>query len=129
MSFLDNLENSLKSLESVEERDSSEHRRREHNRSEAMAAAPWAERMKNSTYVTQLLDETAACGRRLRSKIYMAWLDATLRLEAKGHICEIKPKPDGIEARYQRLSDDTERAEPIDLEGDPKHLLERWLFE
>ena len=129
MSFLDNLENSLKNLESREERDPAEQQRREENRARDIAAAPWAERMKNSAYTAGLLEESAAMGHRLRSKIYMAWLDSNLRLEAKGHVCEIRPKPDGIEAHYQRLSDGSEKTEPIDLQGDPKVLLQKWLFD
>ena len=48
MSFLDNLENNLKSLESQEEgNDAAEQQRRarERNRAEAQAAAPYAEEL------------------------------------------------------------------------------------
>ena len=48
MSFLDNLENSLKSLESREERDPGERKRRESDRARALAAGPWADRLKTS---------------------------------------------------------------------------------
>ena len=50
MSFLDNLENSLKSLESSEEAAESRQReqdRRQSERSRALATAPWAEKLKN----------------------------------------------------------------------------------
>lgn len=130
MSFLDNLENSLKNLESSQEQDPSEvHRKRQKSRAEATAVAPWAEELRSSAFIQSLMDETAHAGRTLRSKIYMAWMDATLRLEAKGHSCEIRPTPNGIEAQYQRLSDGSEKNERVDLKGDPKALLQRWLFD
>ena len=46
MSFLDNLENNLKALESRDEGGLDESRRRERDRGAPLAAAPWAERLK-----------------------------------------------------------------------------------
>ncbi len=46
MSFLDNLESSLKNLESQEERDPREHQRRQDERTRAVAVGPWAEQLK-----------------------------------------------------------------------------------
>lgn len=130
MSFLDNIENSLKNLESSQENDPAEaHRARQKSRAQAAAIAPWAEKLKSSAFVEKLMNETVTAGRTLRSKIYMAWMEATLRLEAKGHACEIRPTPKGIEAQYRRLSDGSEKVETVDLKGDPKALLDRWLFE
>ena len=48
MGFLDNLESSLKSLESQGERDGSEVLRRDEERNRSSAAAPWAEELKHS---------------------------------------------------------------------------------
>ena len=128
MSYLDNIENSLKALESVQERDSSEYERRQKRRADAIAAAPWAERLKNSRYVNELMAESVAVGRTLRAKVYIAWMDSVLRLEARSHFCELRPTTSGIEARYQKLSNGNEVLESIDLNGDPKDLLQRWLF-
>ncbi|HSU30104.1 MAG TPA: hypothetical protein VLJ11_02615 [Bryobacteraceae bacterium] len=126
MSFLDNLENSLKSLESREERDPGEQRRKEDERSRARAAAPWAEQLKTSPYTQQLFEKAAIAGHRIRTKIYMAWIDSTLRLEAKGRRLELQPTPDGITASMVE-EDGTSRTEPLDLAGKPEDLLDKWL--
>jgi hypothetical protein len=126
MSFLDNLENSLKSLESREERDPGEQRRKEDERSRARAAAPWAEKLKTSAYTQQLFEQTAIAGHRIRTKIYLAWIDSTLRLEAKGRRLELQPTPDGIKASMVE-EDGTSRTESLDLGGKPEDLLDKWL--
>jgi hypothetical protein len=126
MSFLDNLENSLKNLESREERDPGEQRRKEDEQSRARAAAPWAEQLKTSPYTQQLFEHAAIAGHRIRTKIYMAWIDSTLRLEAKGRRLELAPTPGGITAAMIE-EDGTSRTEPLDLAGKPEDLLDRWL--
>jgi hypothetical protein len=126
MGFLDNLENSLKSLENQEERDGSERKRNESERSRTLAAAPWAEKLKSSPYIKELFEQTAIAGHRIRAKIYMAWLDTTLRLEAKGRKLDLKPTAEGIVAEYLE-PDGTTRTEPINLGGKPADLLENWL--
>ena len=126
MSFLDNLENSLKSLESREERDPSAQQRKEDEQLRARAAAPWAEKLKTSAYTQQLFEQAAIAGHRIRTKIYMAWIDSTLRLEAKGRRLELQPTPDGIKASMVE-EDGTSRTEPLDLEAKPEDLLDRWL--
>jgi hypothetical protein len=126
MDFLDNLENSLKNLESREERDSSAVQRRQDERSHHLQVAPWAEKLKNSDYTRELFNQAAAAGHRLRAKIYMAWLENVLRLEVKGRWCELRPTPDGIEAEFI-LADGSSRKENIDLTGSPERLLEQWL--
>jgi hypothetical protein len=126
MDFLDNLENSLKNLESQEERDPSTAQRRQDERSRNLQVAPWAEKLKNSDYTRSLFDQAAAAGHRLRAKIYMAWLENVLRLEMKGRWCEVRPTPDGIEAEFI-LADGSSRKEKIDLTGAPEKLLEQWL--
>jgi hypothetical protein len=126
MDFLDSLENSLKNLESREERDSSTVQRRQDERNRALQAAPWAEKLKNSEYTRQLFNEAAAAGHRLRAKVYMAWIDTVLRLEAKGRWCELRPAPDGIEAEFVR-PDGSKETTKIDLTGSPEQLLHHWL--
>ncbi|MBV9265288.1 MAG: hypothetical protein JO061_03880 [Acidobacteriaceae bacterium] len=126
MSFLDNLENSLKNLESREERDPGAHRRREHDRKQALAVAPWAEKLKSSEYTKQLFDKAALAGHRIRAKVYMSWFDATLRLEAKGKRLELKPTAEGVVADYETPAAE-QVSEPVDLGGDPDDLLRKWL--
>lgn len=126
MDFLDSLENSLKSLESQEERDPSTARRRDEERNQTAAIAPWAEQLRNSSYTKALFDKAAAAGHRLRSKVYMAWLGSTLRLEARGRWCELRPTSSGIVVEYQTV-DGNMVNEPLSLDGDPQVLLSRWL--
>jgi len=126
MSFLDNLENSLKSLESREERDPNAQQRREDEQLRARAAAPWAEKLKTSEYTKQLFEQAAIAGHRIRTKIYMAWIDSTLRLEAKGRRLDLQPTPDGIKASMIE-EDGTSSTEPLDLSGKPELLLDKWL--
>lgn len=126
MSFLDNLENSLKSLESSEERDPGEQRRKDDDRMRARAAAPWAEKLRTSDYTQRLFEQAAIAGHRIRTKIYMAWIESTLRLEARGRRLELQPASDGITASMIEPEGSTQTL-PIDLNGRPEDLLERWL--
>lgn len=126
MDFLDNLENSLKNLESQEERDPAAIRRQETVRKEAAAAAPWAEKLKASDYTKSLFEKAAIAGHKMRSKVYMAWLDSVLRLEARGRWCELRPTATGIVAEFVK-PDGQVRSTPIDLTGDPANLLDDWL--
>lgn len=126
MGFLDNLENSLKSLESQEERDPAAQTRRDEERARALASAPWAEQLKSSPFTQQLFEQAAVTGHRLRTKIYIAWLDATLRLEAKSRRLDLEPTPDGIVAHY--IEPDGARSQTkVDLNGNPEELLRGWL--
>jgi hypothetical protein len=51
MGYLDNLESTLKNLEGNNERDSGEDRsRRESERAQALASAPYADELKNGAY-------------------------------------------------------------------------------
>jgi hypothetical protein len=126
MGFLDNLESSLKSLEDSEERDPREHLRRQEERTRAVAIGPWAERLKNGQYTQKLFDQAAAAGHRLRTKIYMAWFDDTLRLEAKQRRLELRPTAEGIVAALIEI-DGATKTQAVDLAGDPSELLRQWL--
>lgn len=126
MDFLDNLENSLKSLERVEERDGSGERRRTEDRARTLAVAPWSEQLKNSDYTKQLFNKAAEAGHRIRTKVYMAWFDGALRLEARQRRLELKPTPDGIVAEFTE-PDGQSQTKPIDLSGDPQSLISEWL--
>ena len=126
MSFLDNLENSLKNLESREERDPNARQRRDEERARTLAAAPWAEQLKNSKFTKTLLEQAAVTGHRLRTKIYVAWLDTTLRLEAKGRKLDLEPTADGIRANFIEPDGEVSH-KSVDLNGNPGELLRGWL--
>ena len=126
MGFLDNLEDSLKSLERAEERDGSAHERRESDRAQALAVGPWAEELKSSNFTRQLFDKAALAGHKIRTKVYMAWLENTLRLEAREKRLELRPTPDGIVADFEK-QDGQRATHPVDLNTDPQMLLDEWL--
>lgn len=128
MGFLDNLEDSVKSLEKQEERDPNAHQRRLDDRARALAVAPWAAKLKTSDYTKKLFDEAAKAGHRIRAKVYMAWFDTTLHLEAKQRKLELRPTPDGIVGVFIE-HDGESRTEAIDLNGDPAVLIHAWLGE
>src|SRR5262245_31870877 len=122
MSFLDNLENNLKSLERQDERDTTIHQRREAERAKALASAPWAEKLKTSPYTRELMNKAAVEGHRLRAKVYMTWLGNTLRFELKDKKLELRPTPDGVQAAFIEDSEETKSLK-IDFEEDPGKLL------
>ena len=126
MSFLDNLENSLKNLESREERDPNAASRRSEERARTIAIAPWAEQLKNSEFTKVLLEKAAQTGHRLRTKIYVAWLDTTLRLEAKGRKLDLQPTAEGIRANFVEPNGEASH-KSVDLNADPGELLRDWL--
>jgi hypothetical protein len=129
MSFLDNLENNLKSLESREEGNESaeqQRRARERDRAQAQAAAPFAEELKKSPFTAELLKQSARIGFEKRTKIHVAWLGSALRLEARERRLELRPTAAGVMAVY--LEDGREaRSEPLDLKGSAEEFLRRWL--
>ena len=129
MSFLDNLENNLKSLESQEEgKDDVERQRREREsrRASAQAAAPFAEELKKGPYTAELFKHAARVGHGMRLKVHIAWLGSTLRLEARERRLELRPTPDGIIAAYLENNQET-RTQPLDLKGNPEELVREWL--
>jgi hypothetical protein len=126
MGFLDNLEDNLKTLEREDERDGSAHERRQSERASALAAAPWAEKLKSSPFTSDLMNKAAEAGHRIRAKVYMAWLGNTLRLEVRGRKLELRPTADGIQAVFLEGADEV-RSHPLDLSSDPGNLLDEWL--
>ena len=128
VSFLDNLENNLKSLESRGEKgaDQNERRQREAELARALAAGPWAEKLKNSRFTQDLLEHATRLGHQMRAKVYITWLGQTLRLEARERKLELRPMPDGIIAAF--LVSNTEiRAHPVNLDGQAEDLAREWL--
>jgi len=126
MSYLDNLESSLKSLESQEERDPREHQRRQEERQRVVAVGPWAEELKTSPYTQKLLEASAIAGHKIRTKIYMAWFEEVLRLEARQRRLELRPTAEGIVAAFIEPDGET-KTQAVDLKGDPAQLLQQWL--
>jgi hypothetical protein len=129
MSFLDNLENNLKSLESQEEgKEAAERaaRTRASERANAQAAAPWAEELKKGPFSAELLKQAARVGFSLRQKVHIAWLGTTLRLEARDRRLELRPTARGVLAAYLENGVET-RSEPLDLKSDAGDFVRRWL--
>jgi hypothetical protein len=126
MSFLDNLENNLKALESREEGGLDQNRRREADRELAIASAPWAERLKREPFAQNLMRQATVAGRQSRTKVNLMWIGTTLRLEARGHRLELRPGPKGIAAVFLRGSEELTQ-QPVDLAGDPSALTSQWM--
>jgi hypothetical protein len=116
----------LKNLEAREERDVHAEKRRDEERARTLAAGPWAEQLKSSGFTQNLLEHAAVAGHRLRTKIYVAWLDTTLRLEAKGRKLDLEPTPEGVQANFLEPDGQMKRR-PLDLSSDPEDLLREWL--
>lgn len=127
MSFLDNLENNLKALESLDE-GLNDTRRREVDRGQLLATAPWAERLKREPYAQDLMRQATVAGHQRRMKVNLAWLDTRLRLEARGHRLELRPTPNGIVAVFLRGADAIGQ-KPVNLADNPKKLIAAWMAE
>ena len=129
MSFLDNLENNLKSLESSEEGKEDaqrQQRARERQQADARAAAPFAEELKSGPFAAELLRQAARIGHSQRVKVHVAWLGTTLRMEARERRLELRPTAAGVVAVYIEGNRET-RAEPLDLKGSAEELVRNWL--
>jgi hypothetical protein len=130
MSFLDNLENNLKALESRTERDPEALAReavaREAARSVALEIAPHAEALRNGPFKDGLLTACRDIGHRRRILVRPVWVDSTLRLEAGSKKLELRPTPSGVLAVFFDGGKEQEST-PIDLSSDPAKVAEKWL--
>jgi hypothetical protein len=126
MSFLDNLESNLKDLESGQERDPNERKRRDSERASALAAAPWAEKLKKSAYTQELLKLATHAGFQARKKVNMAWLGTNLKLELSGKTLELRPTAEGILAVISK-DGNPEQKQTVDLAGSAEKLVRQWL--
>src|SRR5246500_167260 len=99
MSFLDNLENNLKALESRDEKDPAAVARaaaeREAARAVALEIAPHADALRNGPFKDGLLTACREIGHRRRILVRPIWIDSTLRLEAGVNKLELRPTPRG----------------------------------
>ena len=130
MSFLDNLENNLKALESRDERDPEALARaaaaREAARSLALEIAPYAEALRNGPFKDGLLTACRDIGHRRRMLVRPVWMESTLRLEAGTEKLELRPTPSGVLAVF--IDEGKERESTlVDLASDPVKLAEKWL--
>jgi hypothetical protein len=126
VSFLDNLENDLKALEGRETGGLEDARRGAGERERAIAAAPWAEKLKNCAFTKELMDLATRAGYPRRIKVHLMWIETTLRLEAGGQRLELRPQKDGVALVFLDGPDEVER-EVTDLSCDAKALVERWM--
>lgn len=121
MSFLDNLEDSVKAQESLEPGGLDDSGRRDADRERAIAAAPWADRLKRGPYVQTLMRDLTRAGFARRIKVNLVWIGTTLRAEARGQRLELEPTPNGVEAVFP------DRRVDVDLDGEPDELIQEWL--
>lgn len=121
MSFLDNLENNLKAMESQQPGGFDDTRRQKSDKARVLATAPWAEKLKNGAYVKTLMRDLTRAGFERRMKVNFAWLGTTLRMEALGDRVELQPGPDGVEAVMG------DRRTRVNLENSPDSLVKEWL--
>ncbi len=128
MSFLDSLENSLKSLEnSPDPQDAGREKdRRKLDVAAQKAVAPWAEQLKKSGYTEELMKVATREGFKLRMKVYIIWLGSTLRFEARDRRLELRPAVDGVQAVFAVNGEET-GSRLIELKGDPGKLVQDWL--
>jgi hypothetical protein len=130
MSFLDNLENNLKALESRDEKDPEALARaaaaREAARSESLKIAPHADALRQGPFVDGLLTACRSIGHRARVLVRPTWVDSTLRLEAGATKLELHPTSGGVLAVFFDQGVERESM-PIDLTSDPVQLAEKWL--
>jgi hypothetical protein len=131
MSFLDNLENNLKALERLEEKDPEkvkrDQERREADRNSALLRAPHAHALKHSAFTSELLTECRTIGHAQRVLVQFTWIGESLRLDAKAKRMELIPTAEGITAAFSLNGMETGRA-PVDPQADDAAALaRRWL--
>jgi len=126
MSYLDNLENNLKALESRDERTTASRKRPEQDRKQANASQPYAEKLRNSEFTKNLLDRAVHLAHGMRTKVYISWSGNALRLDARERRLELQPTPEGIFAVFSAGYDVTGRKK-VDLNGDPEQLAKEFL--
>ncbi len=130
MSYLDSLENNLKALERLEEKDPEQLRRdaeaRDSERARALRIAPHADALRNGEFTSQFLTACRTVGHGMRMLVRFTWLEQTLRLEAKDKKLELQPLPEGIQAVFF-VNGETVATEMLDLSSDPVAFAHRWL--
>ena len=132
MSFLDNLENNLKALESRTEKDPAAMAReaaaRDAARTLALQIAPHAEALRKGPFKDGLLTACREIGHRKRILVRPVWVDSTLRLEAGAKRLELRPTPGGVLA-VSLVEGKEQESTLIDLSSAPVKLAQKWLEE
>ncbi len=129
MSFLDNLENTLKNAESREERESASRRNSKHadaDRARARSIQPVAEELRKSKFTSDFMAEVTRIAHGLRTKVYITWIGSTLRLEAREHRLELVPTAEGVVA-FTHVDGKQTGKQTVDLKKSPKPLADKWL--
>ncbi|MEZ5355925.1 MAG: hypothetical protein R2762_25105 [Bryobacteraceae bacterium] len=134
MSFLDNLENNLKALESREEQDPAAVARardaRKAERAEAVRRAPFEQALKSGSFAGNLIAACRKAGHPRRILVRPVWLDSVLRLEGRWddveHRLELHPTGDGVRALFFQ-GDKQTSSEAVDLEGPADALADGWV--
>ena len=127
MSFLDNLESTLKNLERANESDTrADQQRRQSDRARALAAAPYADELKNGPFANEFLTHAVRIGHGSRTRITPLWMGNVLRVDAKEKRLELRPTSDGVLAVFMEGGEE-KSSEILDLKSDPEQLASRWL--
>jgi hypothetical protein len=123
MSFLDNLENNLKAMESAQQEGIGDRARKDADKARAKSAAPWAEKLKNSPWTQNLMKQAVRAGFQRRVKMNLIWLGSVLRLEALEERLELRPIASGIEAVLLHGNEEVKR-QKVNLDGEPEKVLD-----
>lgn len=128
MSFLDNLESNLKSMEDRDERRNRlpEYRKRAEAAKAKAAAAPYAEQLRRGSFTAELMNEAVRIGHGLRTKIYITWVDGALRLDARERRLELRATATGVVAHFLE-SGTVVKEQKVNLSGSARKLAEEWL--
>jgi hypothetical protein len=131
VSYLDNLENNLKALENLEEKDPEkvqrDRERREAERNAALLRAPFVEALKSSAFTSELLTQCRTIGHGQRVLVQFVWIGETLRLNAKNKRMDLTPSSEGIVAVMSLDGMETDRATVDPNKDDAAALARRFL--
>lgn len=128
MSFLDNLENTLKNMEraSGREEEPGDAAAYEEEAARRRATAPAADALRKGQFTQALLTHCVTLGHAQKTRVGMAWIGDVLRLDAKQKRLELRPDADGVEAVMFLDGKETGR-ERVNLDADPADLAKLWL--
>jgi hypothetical protein len=134
VSFLDNLENNLKAMESREEMDPEALQRqssqREAERAEALRRGPFERALKESPFTGDLIAACRRLGHAKRAMVRPTWLDSMLRLEVRldgvEQRLELQPTGEGVEAVFLTEGKEVSR-ETLNLKSKADDLAARYI--
>jgi hypothetical protein len=127
MSFLDNLESTLKNLEGADEKASRvDQQRRQSDRADALAAAPYADELKKGPFANEFLTHAVRIGYGTRTPVTPFWIGNILRVDAREKRLELRPTAEGIRAVFMESGEEKD-SQILDLKSNPEQLAERWL--